>query len=175
MKKWCWLGCRRNKAAAVNEFLAEYDTNWAPPAAPVPVAPAPTSNAGVPSFMQGMDFLLPAPAVPPPGPVPLTPVAGNAAAPAVKSEAQKYLDTEFAVSFTTGSDILHFWRTHENQYPHLAKMARQFLGCPASSASVERIFSVAGQFYDDLRRGLGDDKLEELMWAAINKGFRRKE
>ena len=59
--------------------------------------------------------------------------------------------------------------------PHLAKMARQYLGCPASSASVERIFSVAGQFFDDLRRKLDDKKLEELMWAAINKGNRRKE
>ena len=57
----------------------------------------------------------------------------------------------------------------------MAKMARQYLGCPASSASVERIFSVAGQFFDDLRRQLDDKKLEELMWAAINKGNRRKE
>ena len=127
------------------------------------------------TFMQGMDFLLPTSAVPPPGPVPLTRVAGDAASPAVKTEAQIYLDTEFDVVFTTGSDILNLWRTHhEKQYPHLAKMARQFLGCPASSASVERIFSVAGQFHDDLRRGLGDDQLEDLMWAAINKGFRRK-
>ena len=57
----------------------------------------------------------------------------------------------------------------------MAKMARQYLGCPVSSASVERIFSVAGQFFDDLRRKLDDKKLEELMWAAINKDNRRKE
>ena len=43
------------------------------------------------------------------------------------------------------------------------------------SASVERIFSVAGQFFDDLRRKMGADVLEELMWAAINKGSRRKQ
>ena len=54
----------------------------------------------------------------------------------VKSEAQKYLETGFAVTFISGKDILDFWRMHEKQYPHLAKMARQFLGCPASSASV---------------------------------------
>jgi hypothetical protein len=36
---------------------------------------------------------------------------------------------------------------------------------------VERIFSVAGQFFDDLRRSLGDDVLEEIMWAAINIDF----
>ena len=60
----------------------------------------------------------------------------------VKSEAQKYLETGFAVTFISGKDILDFWRMHEKEYPHLAKLARQFLGCLASSASVERIFSV---------------------------------
>ena len=95
--------------------------------------------------------------------------------PPLVSEAQKYLDKGFAVTFVSGKDILAFWRMHEKEYPHLAKMARQFLGCPASSASVERIFSVAGQFFDDLRRQLDDEKLEELIWAAINKGNRRKE
>ena len=50
-------------------------------------------------------------------------------------------------------------------------MARQFLlGCPATSASVERIFSVAGQLFDDLRRNLDDGRLEEMMWACINNG-----
>ena len=91
------------------------------------------------------------------------------------SEAQKYLETGFDVTFESSKDILDFWRMHEKEYPCLAKMARQYLGCPASSASVERIFSVAGQFFDDLRRQLDDKKLEELMWAAINKDNRRKE
>ena len=44
------------------------------------------------------------------------------------------------------------------------KMARQFLGCPASSAPVQRIFSEAG-----LRCQLDDEKPEVLTWAAINK------
>ena len=35
--------------------------------------------------------------------------------------------------------------------------------------------AIAGQFFDDLRGQLDDEKLEELMWAAINKGNRRKE
>jgi hypothetical protein len=52
-------------------------------------------------------------------------------------------------------------------------MARQFLGCPATSASVERIFSVAGQLFDDLRRRMDDGRLEEMMWACINCGGRK--
>ena len=69
--------------------------------------------------------------------------------------------------------MLHrlWWKLHESTYPHLAMMARQFLlGCPATSASVERIFSVAGQLFDDLRRNLDDGRLEEMMWACINNG-----
>jgi hypothetical protein len=41
---------------------------------------------------------------------------------------------------------------------------------------VERTVSlVCWAVFDDLRRKLEDKKLEELMWAAINKGNRRKE
>ena len=83
--------------------------------------------------------------------------------------------TTVNVDFQSEAALLDFWRMHEKRFPNLARMARQFLGCPASSASVERIFSVAGQFFDDLRRKMGADVLEELMWAAINKGSRRKQ
>jgi len=175
MKNWGWPGCRRDKAFAEQVFLSEFDANWAPPSAPdAPAADGPlASTAAAPAFMQGLDFLLPAqaPSLPPPlAPGPEMPAAEL-------SEAQKYLETKFAVTFVSGKDILDFWRMHEKEYPYLAKMARQYLGCPASSASVERIFSVtvAGQFFNDLRRKLDDKKLEELMWAAINKGNRRKE
>ena len=67
MKNWGWPGCRRDKAFAVQVFLAEYDANWAPP--PAPAAPAaggaPAAAAAAPAFMQGLDFLLPAQAPPP--------------------------------------------------------------------------------------------------------------
>ena len=83
--------------------------------------------------------------------------------------------TTFNVDFKSEAALLDFWRIHEKRFPNLARMARhEFLGCPESSASVERIFSVAGQLFDDLRRQMADEVLEGLMWAAINKGSRRK-
>ena len=45
----------------------------------------------------------------------------------------------------------------------MAAWRAMFLVCPATSASVERIFSVAGQLLDDLRRHLDDGCLEEMM------------
>ena len=81
-------------------------------------------------------------AAPPPGPVVLTPTV---AVVPPQSEAQRYLARTLNVDFKSEAAPLDFWRMHEKSFPNLARMARQFLVCPASSASVERIFSVAGQ------------------------------
>jgi hypothetical protein len=81
--------------------------------------------------------------------------------------------TRHQAKFTCAKDLLLWWKVHGSTYPHLAMMARQFLGCPATSASVERIFSVAGLLFDDLRRSLDDGHLEEMMWACIINGGRK--
>ena len=52
--------------------------------------------------------------------------------------------------------------------PHRAKMARQFLGRPATSAGVERMFSKAGKLHDDMKKGQQDDTLEHSLFAAAN-------
>jgi len=174
MKQWHWPDCQRDLSFAQLAFNEEYDKNWAPPIAEIVAEPvvAPPHRATAPRWQGSMDFAFESAAAPPPGPVALTPTV--AVAPP-QSEAQGYLATTFNVNFQSEAALLDFWRMHEKRFPNLARMARQFLGCPASSASVERIFSVAGQFFDDLRRKMGADVLEELMWAAINKGSRRKQ
>ena len=48
-------------------------------------------------------------------------------------------------------------------------MARQYLGVPATSASAERLFSIAGRSFDDLRQRMKEEMLEMLMWARINR------
>jgi hypothetical protein len=39
---------------------------------------------------------------------------------------------------------LEWWRSNERYYPHLAQLAKIYLAIPASSATVERLFSCAG-------------------------------
>lgn len=86
-----------------------------------------------------------------------------------KSEVERYLELP---QVSKSADLLQWWAKHESSFPQLSKMAQQYLGCPATSASAERLFSIAGRVFDDLRQGMGEDMLEELMWARINNTSR---
>jgi hypothetical protein len=63
----------------------------------------------------------------------------------------------------------------EINFPALRVMARQYLGVPATSASAERLFSLAGRAFDDLRQCMKEEMLEILMWARINKEKRQRD
>lgn len=89
---------------------------------------------------------------------------------AVENEARRFLNLPDAPMTT---DVLEWWAAHEDNFPNLAVMAQQYLGVPATSASAERLFSVAGRVYDDLRQAMNDDVLESIMWAKINSEKRR--
>ena len=95
-----------------------------------------------------------------------TPPEATSPPPAVLSEAEKYLQRP---EEQPGCDILGWWAKNENDFPNLSKMARQYLGCPATSASAERVFSLAGRIYDDLSQSMSALTLEELMWAKVNR------
>ena len=56
----------------------------------------------------------------------------------------------------------------ESTWPKLAKMAKQYLAAPFSSAGVERVFSAAGKLHDDLRKSAKDSTLEHSLFAAFN-------
>ena len=88
----------------------------------------------------------------------------------VQSEAAKYLESP---DVPMEVNILDWWASNEEEYPNLSKMARQYLGCPATSASAERLFSIAGRVFDDLRQGMNEKVLEERMWAKINSEGRK--
>jgi hypothetical protein len=77
----------------------------------------------------------------------------------VKSEEQCYLELP-AVPMNT--DPLEWW-------PVLNVMARQYLGVPATSASADCLFSLAGRAFDDMRQRMKEEMFEILMWACINK------
>ena len=92
--------------------------------------------------------------------------------PVLKSEAKRYLEL---ASPPMSTDVLEWWAEHEIDFPALSVMARQYLGVPATSASAERLFSIAGRAFDDLRQGMKAEMLEMLMWARINRENRWKQ
>ena len=65
--------------------------------------------------------------------------------------------------------LLDWWKNHEYRFPKLAKMAKQYLAAPASTAGVERVFSAArGRMHNDLRKSMKDSALEHSLFARFN-------
>ena len=63
------------------------------------------------------------------------------------------------------TDPLMWWKQHQQEFPRLARMVRQYLSVPASSASPERLFSSVGLVKSDLWGRLLDTVLIDVMWA----------
>ena len=55
-----------------------------------------------------------------------------------------------------------WWRAHEARFPHVALLARCLQAIPATSATSERFFSVAGIVITPLRNRLAADRIEKL-------------
>ena len=60
--------------------------------------------------------------------------------------------------------ILTWWKEHAAQFPYLSQLARRYLAMPATSASVERLFSVAGQIVTAKRARLHPDTVTLLVF-----------
>ena len=76
-----------------------------------------------------------------------------------KEECDQYLSIP---AISAKSDPLVWWQQNQDRFPHVAKMARQHLGVPATSASVERLT------FSDLRQNMKDSTLESICWIKYN-------
>ncbi|CAC5368390.1 unnamed protein product [Mytilus coruscus] len=66
---------------------------------------------------------------------------------------------------------LGFWESNEHNYPILASMAKRFLAILASSAPVERLFSIAGKIFCPDRCRLSDNTFHKLIMIKCNSDF----
>lgn len=64
---------------------------------------------------------------------------------------------------------LDFWKNNNEKFPQLSKLCIKYLGICASSAPVERLFSVAGKFYTSHRTNLKPENFENLIFLKMNK------
>ena len=83
-----------------------------------------------------------------------------------RSEADTYLDDSL-VPLRDGEefDVLNWWKRNQDQYPVLAKMARDFLAIPLSTVASESTFSTAGMVIDKYRSSLSSETVEALICA----------
>ena len=72
------------------------------------------------------------------------------------------------IKYKTETDAILWWQEHQAQFPNLELMAIQFLGCPATSASVERLFSQVGIAFSAKRKSIEADALADIMFARSN-------
>ena len=89
------------------------------------------------------------------------PSLSRATTPTYANELDDYLQSPWASMKTNPAE---FW----NKYPHLTKLAREVLGVPSLSASVECLFSIAGKLYRSERFSLKDEHFKQLMIIWCN-------
>jgi len=65
-------------------------------------------------------------------------------------------------------DAISFWRANKQKFPTLYNIAMSVLACPASSGSVERLFSVAGALRRHRRNRLHISTVEKLLLYREN-------
>ena len=66
------------------------------------------------------------------------------------------------------TDPLMWWKYHQQEFPRLVRIVRQYLtvpASPASSVSPDRLFNSVGFVKSDLWGGLLDTTLIDVMWA----------
>jgi len=83
----------------------------------------------------------------------------------VQMEVQDYLREP---SLDRSKDPLAYWSTQDTKYPHLATLAAKYLAVPATSAPVERLFSIGGKIFRPDRCRLSDTVFEQLMFIHSN-------
>ena len=54
------------------------------------------------------------------------------------------------------------------KFPNLSVIARQYLGCPASSATVERLFSQVGIAFSDRRKNASAETIADIIFTKLN-------
>ena len=62
----------------------------------------------------------------------------------------------------------NWWANNRHRFPSLAKIARQYLCAPPTSVASERLFSGAGEIYNDRRSRLAPEKAEMLLIIKYN-------
>lgn len=79
------------------------------------------------------------------------------------------LELENSKLSKTKVQTLAFWKINELRFPSLAKLAKKYLSVQASSAAVERMFSIAGHIFSLKRRRMSSSLFIKLVMLKLNE------
>ena len=69
------------------------------------------------------------------------------------------------------TNVLKYWASKEYEYPIIARIARDYLAIPATSAASESVFSIGGDIFSIKRNKLGVDNTRRLLclrdWSVL--------
>ncbi len=158
-KNWDFEGCgmfldgTMTRDKALSYLRTQWKNDWKPAATacqPAPTKVVATSNFGESFFMRKRSE-----------------VVGVSAPPVVKDQLDEYLALPQEPN-NDWFDVMVWWNNKAAAFPVVYQMARQFLGCPATTGGVERTFSAAGRMHDDLRKNTGEDTLEHMLRVKMS-------
>ena len=87
---------------------------------------------------------------------------------AILDELEEYLALP-QMKFKDDWGVQEWWRENAAKFPNLEVMARQYLGCPSTSTSVERLFSHVGSLsLSASQRRSTPDLVADRMFAHAN-------
>jgi hypothetical protein len=66
---------------------------------------------------------------------------------------------------------LQLWKINHSKFPLLSRLAKKYLGILASSAAVERMFSISGHVLSLKRRRLGIKIFEDIVLLKLNENL----
>ena len=82
------------------------------------------------------------------------------------TEVDQYLK-EPLIQFHRANSHL-WWKDNTHRFPQLSILARKYLAPPPTSVASERLFSTAGDIYDEKRNRLAPERAEALMFVKKN-------
>ena len=85
----------------------------------------------------------------------------------IEDELKAYLELP-QLKCKTEQEAIDWWVEKTKRFPNLSAMARQYLGCPATSATVERLFSRVGIAFSAKRKSSDPATVADLMFANAN-------
>lgn len=71
-------------------------------------------------------------------------------------------------------DVWNHWVARKASHPELHAVAMVALAAPSNQTSVERAFSALAIVLSDLRTGLGEDVLSNILMVKLNKDLLEK-